>query len=82
VIQARLAQRRPSDGERVDRIGLAALAAGAPLRRHQLRRHPHELLTGAPQRPLDPSRQLPAVLERPQTIRRHHPPSLTLSSGM
>ena len=34
----------PCDGERVDRVGLAARAAGTPLRRHQLRRYPHQPL--------------------------------------
>ena len=43
--QVRLAQRRPRDRERVDRVRLAARPARAPLRRHQLRRHPHQLLT-------------------------------------
>ena len=40
VIKAWLAQHRTRDGKRVDRIGLAAHPARAPLRRHQLRRHP------------------------------------------
>jgi hypothetical protein len=66
--QTGLAQRRPRDRERVDRVRLAAAFAGAPLRRHQLRRHPDELLTGRKQLPLEPTRQPPTVLHRPETI--------------
>ena len=43
--QVRLAQRRPCDRERVDRVRLAARPARPPLRHRQLRRHPHQLLT-------------------------------------
>ena len=49
MIEPRLAKRRPGDGERVDRVRLAAHPAGAPLRRHQLRRHPHQPLARSEQ---------------------------------
>jgi hypothetical protein len=44
--EAGLAQCRTGDRERVKRIRLAAAPGVASLRRHQLRRHPHQLLTG------------------------------------
>ena len=66
--QIRLAHRCPRDRERVDRVRLAPRSTCAPLRRHQLRRHPHQLLTGREQLPLQPARQLPAVLQRPQPL--------------
>jgi len=66
--QPRLPQGGSGDGERVDRVRLAALPAGATLGRHQLRRHPHELLVRRAQLALERSGQLPAVLERPQPL--------------
>ncbi len=72
--QVRLAQRRACDRERVDRVRLAARPAGPSLRHRQLRRHPHQLLTRREQLPLQPARQLPAVLDRPQPLARRAPP--------
>jgi hypothetical protein len=66
--QIRLSEGGPRDRERVDRVRLAARSAGAPLRRHQLRRHPHDVLPQAKQLPLEPTRQLPAILHRPPTL--------------
>ena len=68
AFQPRLPQRRPGDRERVDRVRLAAHPARPPLRRHQLRRHPHQPLARSDQRPLERTGQLPAVLERPQPL--------------
>ncbi len=67
--QIRLAQRRPRDRERVDRVRLPPHPAGSPLRHRQLRRDPHQLLGAAKQLPLKPGRQQPAVLECPQALR-------------
>jgi len=66
--QVRLAQRRPSDRERVDRVRLPPHPPRPALRHRQLRRDPHQLLTQAKQQPLQPRRQKPAVLERPQPL--------------
>src|SRR5260370_18407022 len=66
--QVRLSEGGPGDRERVDRVRLATRSAGAPLRRHQLRRHPHNVLAAAKQLPLEPTRQLPAILHRPPTL--------------
>ena len=66
--QLRLPQRRPGDRERVDRVRLPARSAGAPFRRHQLRRHPHNVFRGLEQLPLEPAGELPTVLERPQPL--------------
>src|SRR5207249_1689947 len=59
--QVRLAQRGSRNGERVDRIGLPVEPPRPPLRSHQLRRHPHQLLAGGKQLPLERSCQLPAI---------------------
>src|SRR6266851_5909168 len=66
--QLRLSEGGPGDRERVDRVRLAARSAGTPLRRHQLRRHPHHVLAAAKQLPFEPTRQLPAILHRPATL--------------
>ena len=68
VVEPRLPQRGPSDSERVDRIRLAPLPACPPLRRGQLRRHPHQPLTRDNKITLEPAGQLPAVLNRPQPL--------------
>src|SRR5204863_3593278 len=68
--QPRYTQSGTRHGERVDRVGLAARPASATLRRHQLRRHPHQLLTGRQQLAFEPTRQLPTVLQRPQPLAR------------
>ena len=66
--QVGFAQRRARDRERVDRVGLAARPASAPLRHGQLGRHPYQLLAQSEQLPLQPARQLTAVLDRPQPL--------------
>src|SRR5215211_4604387 len=66
--QLRLPQRRPGDRERVDRVRLSPRSARASLRRHQLRRHPHQIPAAREQLSLEPARQLPAILERPQPL--------------
>ena len=67
--QVRLAQRRPSHRQRVDRIGLAVGARRVAGVGHQLRRHPHDPLAGREQVGLEPPRQMPAVLHRPRAAR-------------
>jgi hypothetical protein len=64
----RLTERCSRDRERIDRVRLPARPASATLGRHQLRRHPHQLLTRPKQLPLEPARQLPAILHRPQPL--------------
>ena len=48
-----LAQRGAGDGERVDQVGLAAVAAAAPLAGHQPRRDPDDALATDEQEPLE-----------------------------
>jgi Transposase IS116/IS110/IS902 family len=67
--QAGLAQRRPCHRQRVDRAGLAVGAGRVPGVRHQLGRHPHDLLTCGQQVGLQPPGQMPAVLHRPRAVR-------------
>ena len=69
MIEVRFAQGCPGHRERVDRVRPTASTAGAPLGRHQLRRHPHQRLTDSKQPPLQGTRQLPAILNRPQPLR-------------
>jgi hypothetical protein len=66
--QVRLAQRNPRHRQSIDRVGLARRAHRATLRGHQLRRHPHHLLTRGQQRPFQPGGQMPAVLDRPDPL--------------
>src|SRR5438105_3387336 len=66
--QVRLPQRCACDRERVDRVRLATRAARPSFRHRQLRRHPHQLLTRREQQPLQPARQLPAILNCPQPL--------------
>jgi hypothetical protein len=68
VVEPRLPQRGPSDSERVDRIRLPALPASPSLRRGQFRRHPHHPLARSDQITLEPAGQLPAVLNRLQSL--------------
>jgi hypothetical protein len=68
MVEPRFAQGGPGNRERVDRVGLAARPARTPLRRHQLRRHPHQRLACGKQPPLERTGQLPAVLNRPQPL--------------
>ena len=67
--EPRLAQRSASDCERINRVGLPSPPTAAPLRRHQLRRHPHQRFATREQLPLQPARQPPTVFKRPQA---HH----------
>ena len=62
--QPRLPQRGPGDGERVDRVRLAARPSCTTLGRHQLRRHPHELLADSKELSFERAGQLPAIFER------------------
>jgi hypothetical protein len=70
MIEPGLAQRRSGDRERVDRVRLSARAAAPPLRCHQLRRHTHQPLAHSEQLALERASQLPAVLNRPEPLRR------------
>jgi hypothetical protein len=67
--QVRLAQRCLRDGQRVDRVGLAWLAARAARGGHQPGRHPHHPVAGAQQVGLQPAGQVPAVLQREGHLR-------------
>ena len=61
-------QRGAGDVERVDRVGLAALA-GAPARiGGQVRRNPQHALAALDQKPLQRPRHVPAVLKRPRPL--------------
>jgi hypothetical protein len=60
-----LAQRRPGD---VDRVGLPALATAAPNVGHQPGRDSCDALAPFDQEPLERSRYVPAVLERPHAL--------------
>ena len=62
------AQRRPGDGDRVDAVGLAAIAAGAALAGHQPRRDANDALAVDEQKPLEGARDVPAVLQRPDPL--------------
>ena len=64
-IEAGLAQGGTGDGERVDRIRLAAGAATPTRRSGQPWRHPHERLAGVEQQPLQAAAEVATVLERP-----------------
>jgi hypothetical protein len=62
------AQRCPGDGQRVDAIGLAALAASASRLAHQLGRDAEDALAVADQEPLQRAGHVPAVLQRPDSL--------------
>ena len=66
--QVWLAKRCPRDRERVDRIRLAIRAATITRVRHQLGRHPHDPLAGREQVALKTTREMPAVLDRPEAL--------------
>jgi hypothetical protein len=63
-----LPQRGTGDGERVDAIRLAALAAAAALPGHQPRRDPHHALAVDQQESLERARDVAAVLQRPYPL--------------
>jgi hypothetical protein len=66
--QPLLAQRGPRDRQRVDRVGLAALAAPLADSGHQLRRHEHHLFPGRQQLPDQPAGHVPHILDRPHPV--------------
>jgi hypothetical protein len=66
--ESRLLEGGARDRERVDRVRLPARPAASALRRGQSRRHPHEPLACTKHCPLERSRDMPAVLERPEPI--------------
>ena len=63
-----LAQRGAGDRDRIDDIGLAALARRLARAGHQLRRHPHDALAAREQEPLQRAGHVPAVLDRPHPL--------------
>ena len=63
-----LLQRDARDAERVDRIGLAALASALASAGRQVRRDPQHPLAAADQKPLQRPRDVPAVLKRPDPL--------------
>ena len=65
--QVVVAQRGHRDGLGVDRVGLARLPTTAASTGHQPGRDPHHSLSGTEQVALEPSGQMPAVLEREAT---------------
>jgi hypothetical protein len=62
------AQRGPGDRERVDAVGLAATARLAPRGRHQRAVHAQHSLAALDQKPLQRTRHMPAVLDRPDAF--------------
>jgi hypothetical protein len=62
------AQRRPGDGDRIDAIRLAAIAAAATLTRRQPSRDAHHALAMDEQEPLKRARDVPTVLQRPDPL--------------
>jgi hypothetical protein len=63
-----LAQRGARDRERVDAVGLAALAPGATDVGHQLGRDAQHPLAAADQEALEGSRDVATVLQRPHAL--------------
>jgi hypothetical protein len=82
--QVRLPQRRPRDRQCVDRVRLSACPACPSLGDGELRRHPHEILTGTQELLLEPASQLPAILHRPQppARKRRCPPQQRVASNL
>jgi hypothetical protein len=76
--QIGLAPCRAGDGERVDRVRLAACSSAAPDAGHHLRRDPEDLLAGAQQGGFQRAREVPAVLQRPPPSR---PPGCPADRG-
>ena len=66
-IQA-FAQRRPGDRDRVDAVGLPAPASAPACIGHQLRGDAQDSLAAADQKPLKGPRDVPAVLDRPDSL--------------
>jgi hypothetical protein len=67
--QVRLPQRDAGHRERVDRVRLALLPAAPPLGGHQPRRDPQHRLTRREQVGLQPTGEMPAILDRPPPLR-------------
>src|SRR4051812_11643394 len=67
------AQRRPGDRERVDAVGLAALAAAAASFAHELGRHSDDALAADHEEPLKGARHVSAVLQRPNALLAERP---------
>ena len=61
-------QRGAGNAERVDRVGLAALARGATRAGHVLRGDPHDLLAASDQEPLERAGDVAAILDRPHPL--------------
>jgi hypothetical protein len=66
--QVGLAQGRPGDRQRVDRVGLAQGTHGLAGPGQQPGRHPHHPLPGGQQVAFQPAGDLPAVLHRPPAL--------------
>jgi hypothetical protein len=62
------AQRCPRDRDRVDDVGLAALAGAAALADGELGRDADDRLSAGEQEPLERAGDVPAVLDRPDTF--------------
>src|SRR5512133_4225971 len=62
------AQRRPSDGDGVDAIRLAAVAPAATRARHQPRPDTNDALAMNEQEPLEGARDVTTVLQRPEAL--------------
>ena len=67
-IEARLSERRSGDRERVDRVGLAALPAGAPCGAISFGGTRTSRSPALDECPLEPAGQLAAVLHRPEPL--------------
>jgi hypothetical protein len=63
--QVGFAQRRTSDGEGVDRVGLAVAAGAVADMGHQLGRNACDALTGTEKVAFESARQVAAVLDGP-----------------
>jgi len=62
------AQRCSGDRDRVDAVGLPALATTPARRRHQPSGDPQDPLAAADQKPLEGAGDMPAVLDRPDPL--------------
>jgi hypothetical protein len=61
-------QRCSGDGERVDRVGLPALARGAASACHVFRSDPHDVFPARDEESLERTGHVPAVLDRPDPL--------------
>jgi hypothetical protein len=60
-----LPERGAGDRDRVDAVGLAAIAAAAALAGHQPGRDPHDALAADHEEPFEAARDVAAILDRP-----------------